>query len=157
MYFELEDGKDQAEDSRKAAHVKSFREEVSLVIMGFPQDDNENLMAKVKDLFCIGLECNPVAVPVAVEQTLGRRRQPGLVKVKLRLIREKVDGEKQNLKTSTISKESVSSAKLHAARLMDYNFRTLLSETPAGKDFYLAGNGRLAKRSPARGALVHNL
>lgn len=141
--------------AEKATQKKSFGEDVSLVIMGLPQEDNEDLMAKVKDLFCNGLVCDPVPVPVAVERTRARGSKPGLVKVELQSIQVKVDVLRRKAKlrdSDRFQRVYVSSAKSHAERLLDYNFRTLLREIPAGKDFYLAGNGRLMKRSPTGGA-----
>ncbi|CAJ1069751.1 PREDICTED: uncharacterized protein LOC106519492 [Xyrichtys novacula] len=45
------------------------------------------------------------------------------------------------------NKVYVSSAKSHAGRLLELNFRSLIRETAVGKDFYLTGNGRLMKRT----------
>lgn len=41
------------------------------------------------------------------------------------------------------------------ARLLELNFRTLLDELPAGKQFYVAGNGRVRRRpSPDPGTVT---
>ena len=100
-----------------------------------------------------GLECDPVPEIVAVERIQARGRHPGLVKVELRSTEEKVAvlRRKSKLKSSDndiFKKVYVSSAKSHTERLVDLNFRALLREIPAGKDFYVAANGRLVKRTP---------
>lgn len=52
----------------------------------------------------------------------------------------------------SFNKVYVSSAKSHAERLMDLNFRTVIRETAVGKDFYLEANGHMVKwtQSPLR-------
>lgn len=45
------------------------------------------------------------------------------------------------------NKVYASSAKSHAERLVELNFRTLIHETAVGKDFYLTGNERMVKRT----------
>lgn len=49
----------------------------------------------------------------------------------------------------------MSSDKSHAVTFVDFNFRILLGEIPAGKDFYLSGNGRLVTPS-ATGTLLRD-
>ena len=39
------------------------------------------------------------------------------------------------------------SSKTHAERLMDVNFRTILSEIPRGNTFRITGNGRIVKQT----------
>ena len=97
-----------------------------------------------------GLGCDPVLTPVAGEPIRARSTKPGLVKVELSSVEEKVVElwHKAKLKDhECFQTVFVSSAKSHAERLVDLNFFTLLRETSIGKDFYLAVNGRLVKRS----------
>ena len=87
-----------------------------------------------------------------MERVRTRGDRPGLVKVELSSVQEKVTvlHRKSNLKdNNSFNKVYVSSAKSHAERLMDLNFRTLIRETAVGKDFYLAANGRMVKRTQA--------
>ncbi|KAL7374830.1 hypothetical protein ABVT39_007749 [Epinephelus coioides] len=136
---------------KKATQNKRFDPDVSLIIAGLPQEDNEDLKAKVEDLLLVGLECYPEPELVAVEHIRARGRQPGLVKVELRSTQEKVAvlRRKPKLKSSdSFQRVYVSSAKSHVERLMDLNIRALLREIPAGKEFYMTANGRLVKRSP---------
>ncbi|KAJ8412585.1 hypothetical protein AAFF_G00129210 [Aldrovandia affinis] len=109
--------------AEKAAQKKISEPDVSLIIVGLPQADDEDLMANVKDLLCEGLDCDPVPDLVAVECIRGRGRQPGLVKVELRSVQEKeaVLRRKSKLKSSErFQKVYVSSAKSHTERLLDF-------------------------------------
>ncbi|KAL7402525.1 hypothetical protein ABVT39_016182 [Epinephelus coioides] len=131
-----------------------FDPDVSLIIVGLPHTENEDLMTLGKDLR-EGLQCDPVPHPVAVEHTRTRGCTPGLVKVELQLVQDKVAvlRRKAQLKShDCYQRVYVSAAKAHIEWLLYYNFRTLLRETSAGKDFYVARNGRLVKRAPMENA-----
>ncbi|KAK7929363.1 hypothetical protein WMY93_005758 [Mugilogobius chulae] len=123
---------------------------VSVIIVGLQQEDHEDLMAKVLDLLRNGLCCDPVPTPAAVERVRARGNKPGVVKVQLSSVEEKVAVLKRKAKLKEdvrFQRVFVASAKSHAERLLDLNFRALLRETFVGKDFYLAANGRLVKRT----------
>ncbi|KAK7925469.1 hypothetical protein WMY93_007779 [Mugilogobius chulae] len=138
--------------SKKDARGKLFDPDVSLVIVGLPQAEGEDLEAKVNELLREGLRCDPVPKLVATERVRPRGRQPGLVKAEFETVRDKVAVLRLKYKLKdhdNYKRVYVSSAKSHAERLMDFNLRTLLREIPSAKDYYLAGNGRLLKRSPA--------
>ncbi len=145
--------------SEKEAKKKSFDPDVSLIFVGLPQSEGEDLMAKVKDLLHVGLGCDTTLCPAAVERVRARGDRPGLVKVELSSVQEKVSvlRRKSKLKDNDRFNEVyVSSAKSHAERLLELNFRTLIRETTVGKDLYLTGNGRMVKwtqsfRSAGRG------
>lgn len=135
----------------KQVRGKPFDPDVSLVVIGLPQTEGEDVEAKVKQLLCDGLRCDPVPKLVATERVRARGgRQHGLVKVELQTVQDKVDvlRRKSKLRDSeSYGRVFVSSAKSHAERLMVFNLRTLIREIPAAKDYYLAGNGRLVRRS----------
>lgn len=134
----------------KETRGKPFDPDVSLVIVGLPQEEGEDVEAKVKVLLREGLRCDPVPKLVAVERVRPRGRQPGLVKAELQTVQDKVAvlRRKSKLKDhDNYRRVYVSSAKSHAERRMDFNLRTLLREIPTAKDYYLSGNGRLIKRS----------
>ena len=102
----------------KATQKNIFDPDFSLIV-GLPQADNEDLMAKVEDLLHEGLDCDPVPDPVAVEHIRIREPQPGLVKVELRSYQTKwlCSAENLNLRAATASRVFVSSAKLHTEPL----------------------------------------
>ncbi len=81
------------------------------------------------------------------------RRKSGQIEsgtVELRSLQEKVAvlRHKQCLKGNEMIKNFyIHSAKSLIERLINLNFRTLLKELPLGKEYFLAGNGRLMKRN----------
>lgn len=78
--------------------------------------------------------------PVAVEHVRAQGTKPGLVRVGLQSVEEKVAVLRRKAKLKDhdrFQRMFVSSAKSHAERLLDLNFRTLLRETSFGKNFYL--------------------
>lgn len=68
---------------------RQFDQDVSLMIMGLPYEDNEDLMTIVK---------NVRAEPVAVERIRTRGGKPGLVKVELRSVEESLAELRRKLK-----------------------------------------------------------
>lgn len=104
-----------------------------------------DLLAVVKELFREGLNCDPVPHPVALERLWGRGHQPGLVKVELRSVKEKVAVLWRKSKLRNHDHYQRVYLWSYTEQLLDFNFRTLLRETPAGTDFYLMRNGRLVK------------
>ena len=86
-------------------------------------------MAKVTDLLQNGLRCDAslYRYPVAVERIRARGELPGLVKVELGSVEEKVKvlRRKSKLRDNQGCEDiHVSSAKTHAKRLVELNFRT---------------------------------
>lgn len=142
---------------RNAIPAKRFEPDVSLIIVGLIQEENEDIEAKIRDLLEEGLQVHPMPELVAAERIQARGTKPGIVKVELKSSKEKVSvlRRKARLKDSERFKTVyVSSAKSHTERLVDLNFRTLLREMPAGlgKKFYVSANGRLVKRAPREDA-----
>ena len=84
-------------------------------------------MAKVTDLLQNGLRCDASLYPVAVERIRARGELPGLVKVELGSVEEKVKvlRKKSKLRDNQ-GYEDIhgASAKTHAKRLVELNFRT---------------------------------
>ena len=128
-----------------------FDPNVSITIAGLPFQDGENVTARVKRLLFEGMHCDPVPVVVAAERLVPRGRGPGLIKVEFPTVQVKVAvlRRKQQLKEKELySKVYVHSAKTHAERLIELNFKTILDEIPTGKNFYVTGNGRVVRREP---------
>lgn len=108
------------------------------------------MTARIETLLGEGLGCEPVPKLINVERMTPRGRGPGIIKVELRAVEEKVAvlRRKQRLRDNDIYKNVyINSAKSHAERRVDLKFRTLLKESPFGKDFILARSGRLLRRS----------
>ena len=87
---------------------------------------------------------------VGVMRTPARDNSKGVFKIELENKENKIAvlRRKASLKQSQEFKNVfVRSSMSHADRLTQLNFRTLLSEIPAGKDFRVANNGRIIKRT----------
>ena len=103
-------------------------------------------MEKVRELLKSGLECEAAPEIAAVLRMRARGPGPGVVKVAFANVKDKVAVLrcKQRLKSNTqFKKVYLRSAKSPTDRILEFNFKTLLQEIPAGKDFYMAGRGRL--------------
>lgn len=125
-----------------------FEPDVSIVISGLHYSEGENVTGLVSELFTEGLQVEDASV-VAVERTRDGRGRPGVIKVELGSVRDKVGvlRKKQMLKENPkYNRVYIRSAKTHTERLLELNFKTLLDELPQGRQFYVAGNGRLRKR-----------
>ncbi len=135
----------------------SFNPDVSFIIKGLTFTEGEDVTVRIKTLLDEGLGCEPVPELINVEQVTSRGRRPGIIKVELRSVEEKVAvlRRKQRLRDNeTFKNVYINSAKTHAERLIDLNFRTLLKELPLGKEFILARNGRLLRRTQTDDAAV---
>lgn len=94
-------------------------------------------MERVKSLLSEELRCDPVPEVVDVERLSPRGRGPGVIKVEFRTEQEKVAvlSHKRSLRDNeNYSRVFIHAAKSHAERLINLNFRTLLTELPCGKE-----------------------
>ena len=143
----------EGKQTKESPRASPFDPDLSLIIVGLPLDNEESeedLKASVIELLRNGLECAPVPEVVAVERLRSRGERPGVVKVELRSVQEKVTvlRLKRRLKDNdNYRRVYMSAAKSHAERLVDINFRTLLKAIPEGKQFFLTGNGRLVQKA----------
>ena len=96
-----------------------FNPEISLIVEGIPFSEGENLREKILTLLGDGLRCDPMPVVVDVERMASRSRKPGIVKVELGSVQEKVAilRLKRSLSDSeTYGNVYINSAKTHAER-----------------------------------------
>lgn len=135
-----------------------FDHDVSIVISGLLYSEGENVTVLVNELLTEGLQLEEDACVVAVERTKDRGGRPAVVKVEFGSVREKIGvlRKKQLLKDNPkYNRVYIRSAKTHTERLLELIFRTLLDELPAGKQFYVAGNGRVRRQpSPDPGTVT---
>ena len=97
----------------------------------------------------------PVTV-VKVMQTTQRGNSKGVLKIQLSSKEEKIDvlRHKTNLKnSSTFSNVYIRSSKTHTERLIDLNFKTLISDLipEAATGYRITGSGKLIKKIPNDG------
>ena len=134
--------------ANKTARAK-FDTDVSITVAGLPFEEGEETKERVERLLRDCLKCHPMPRVVNADRLKPRGTGPGLIKAELGSVEEKIAvlRRKQQLRAEEgFSRVYIQSAKSHAERLIDLNFRTLLREIPKGKDFYITGNGRLVKR-----------
>lgn len=132
-----------------------FVPDVSIVTMGLPHDEDEELAVKLRKLFEKGCVCEQMPTLVAMQRLQARGSGPRVVKVTFVSVWEKVAvlHGKRNLKSnSQFKKVYVRSAKSHTDQIMESNFKALLHEVPTGKDFYISGKGTLIKREAPEAA-----
>lgn len=132
-----------------------FHSDVSVIIVGLPFIDGEIPLQRVRSLLVEGLHCDPVPEIVKAERMKPRGRGPGVIKVELRSQQDKVAvlRRKQNFRENErFRRVFIHAAKSHAERLISDNFRTLLSELPIGKEYFLTGTGRLRRREQKEAA-----
>ncbi|KAL7398372.1 hypothetical protein ABVT39_008682 [Epinephelus coioides] len=126
-----------------------FQSEVSIIIVGLPFVDGEIPLERGKSLLSEELRCDPVPEIINVERMSPRGRGPGVIKVEFRTQQEKVAvlHRKRSLRDNeNLNRVFIHAAKSHAERLVNLNFRTLLTELPFGKEYFLTGSRRLVKR-----------
>ena len=129
------------------APTTRFDPEVSLIIYGLQQEDDEDILVKTNKMFTEGMSSDIVAKDA--ERMKSRGGAPGVVKVECTSRQEKISilRMKQKLRDHPVyEKVYVKSAKSHAERLIEINFKTILKEMPHGKNYFITGNGRLVKR-----------
>lgn len=97
---------------KNLARGKPFDPDVSLVIIGLPQTEDEDVEAQVKHLLCEGLRCEPVPKLVAVERGVVTQ---GSLKWSWRWYRTKwrCYGERLNSKTATAMEECLYRQRSH--------------------------------------------
>ena len=124
-----------------------FDPELSLIVSGLSQEDGENVLDITQRMLSEGLGTEYAVVDA--ERLKGRGSNPGLVKVQCQTKEGKI--EILRLKTKLkdhpdYKKVYLSTAKSHTDPLIELNFKTLLRDIPGGRNYFIAGNGRLIKR-----------
>lgn len=132
----------------------------TIIADNVPYDENETidiLKDKVTRMIRRDLAVNvPIVRVLRMKEgppkvtRFGMLKKPGLVKVQLNSVEDKVQilRQKQNIKNSPeFSKVFIRSSKPHAERLMEQNLRTILDLLPDGNEYFITGNGRLVKNN----------
>ena len=130
--------------------ASKFNPDVSIIIVGLPFADGEDVAQRVATLLADGLQCDPVPALVNVERLIPRGQGSGIIKVEFRSVEEKVAvlRRKRSLRENEdFQHVYIHNAKSHAERLIEINFRTLLKELPCGRDYFFTGSGRLSRRA----------
>ena len=74
--------------------------------------------------------------------------KPGIVKASFLTVADKIDvlRGKQKLRGSKFGNVYMRTSKSHSERLMDINTKIILENSPWGKDYRVAANGRLVRK-----------
>ena len=142
--------------AQKMEEAATFDPDTTIVADNLPWEENEDLEAKVEVMIRRDLAVN---VPIVRTTRLkpppprvtrhGNLSRPGLVKIQFRNTDDKIKVLREKMKlmnSRDFSNVYLRSSKTHSERLMEQNFKTILELLPDGKDYQLAGNGRLIKR-----------
>ena len=122
------------------------------MVFGLPAVEGEMVETTVSRLLSEGLELSPLPVVVTVDRIEPKGSGPGPIKVQLASVQDKVmilRRKKRLENNERYAKVYVRAAKSHAERLIEINFRTILSQIPSGKHYFVTGNGRVMKRNNA--------
>ena len=140
------------EEIQKKADMWDY--DTTVIVTNLPSETNEDLPKKVDNLIKKGLYLNGMNV-VRVLRLQSRTQKPGLVKVQLVSLEEKIRllKAKGNLKENEdYKKVFIRSSKPHSERVAEYNMNVLLNALPGlNKNYRLTGTGKLITRSPQQG------
>ena len=142
---------------RRATQTNLDDPEICITANGLPFDREENLIEKANELIrALGIEVSSKVVITGATKLKPRfDGKPGLVKISLRNVEEKVLvlRHKRNLKDSAHYKDVyIKSSKSHAERLIELNARTILRQIPQGNNFWVDSNGRIRPRQKPENA-----
>ncbi len=110
--------------------------------------EKEILLTVLNTLIREGLHVTGISV-VRAMRLESREGKPGLVKIQVNNLDEKKKllKHKQHLKQSgDYSNVFLRSSKPHLERLVDLNFKTMLSLVPGGQNFRITGSGRIVPK-----------
>ena len=122
-----------------------FGPERTVVISDLPRTGSGD-QNYIQELFTrVGLQ-DKVKV-VNVKRMTQRGPRPGLIKVELSTVEEKVEVLRKKLDINNLEPDTwMRSSQSHAERLNDLNFKTLLTMIPGGDEWRVTANGRLQRR-----------
>ena len=136
------------EEKQEQSEVFSY--DTTVIISNLAVELNEDLPKKVDNLIKDGLRLHGIKF-LRVLRLQSRNTKPGLVKVQLHSLEDKVKllRAKQHLSQSEVYKKVfMRSSKSHAERVAEFNMKTLMATLPGlNKDYRLTGNGKLIPKS----------
>ena len=124
-----------------------FPVETTLVCSGLKETAHEDIHDKAQEL----IECGLGLVNVQVERSVrlqSRNDKPGLVKIKLPTVNDKVTAlrAKRNLLDTGYRRVYIRSSQSHSDRIMQQNLQTILSEIHNGESYRVTGHGKIVKK-----------
>ena len=126
-----------------------FEPDYTVIITQLPvQPSEDDLLTCTNQLIQVSLELPGIEV-VKVERTQSRGGKPGVVKVLLSSVQDKVDilKSKRKLKESEAHKRVyIHGSRTPAERILYNNMRAMLRELPNGQQYRISGNGKLVRK-----------
>ena len=135
------------EDHRRGN--QEYDPEVIVVATNVPIQANENILEAANHLIENGLRI-PALTAVRAMRLKSKNRFPGLVKIELPTVSDKISVLRNKQNPSDIREYKrvyLRSSKPHSERLADYNFRKLLQHIPDGNNFRMTANGRIINKT----------
>lgn len=130
---------------------EKFDPEKTLVVTGFKVEHGEtqlSLHRNIEAMISI-MGPNVCGTVVDVKRLTSRNTKPGIVKVELRSLEQKLSvlrGKTSLKRHSKYENVWIRSSMQHGERVGNINFRTLLNIVPGGENYYLASNGRIVSK-----------
>ena len=135
----------------KPAPREAYNLEDTLVVTGLPYSPDENVQEKAKDLVQVHLGLKECTV-VRAKRTPWRNNRPGIVKVQMGHLDEKIKVLKAKTKLKEahspafLRKVYIRSSKSHEQRLMELNLREIMGHMSCNGEYRFTGSGRLVKK-----------
>ena len=121
--------------------------ENTIVLYGVAESYQENLHTKVQELLqFMNKDSSKLTDVVRLKSRV--EGKPGIVKASFLTVADKIDvlRGKQKLRGSKFGNVYMRTSKSHSERLMDINTKIILENSPWGKDYRVAANGRLVRK-----------
>ena len=119
----------------------------TVIIYGLDESSGEDVTNKVRDLLsAMGKDSNNLTETARLKSRVPGK--PGIVKASFRSVADKVDilRSKKKLNITKYHQVFMRSSATHQERLNEINIKTILRICPWGKNYRVAGNGRLVLR-----------
>ena len=123
--------------------------EVTIIATNVELEHDEDILETARDL--VSQLSESVTVTAAARLRSRVQGKPGLVKISLSTVEEKVKILREKRKLKEVGRYRnvlLRGSKSHTERLIELNARTLLSEIPHGHQYRITSNGGIVKKTP---------
>lgn len=123
--------------------------EVTIIATNVELEHDEDILETARDLVSQLSESATVTAAARLRSRV--QGKPGLVKISLSTVEEKVKILREKRKLKEVGRYRnvfLRGSKSHTERLIELNARTLLSEIPHGHQYRITSNGRIVKKTP---------
>jgi hypothetical protein len=124
--------------------------DLTVIATNVEQTPEEDILEVAKEMISLLDESAVVSAAIRLRNRDQSSRRPALVKIGFESVQDKIRvlREKRRLReTEKYRNVFLRGSKTHTERLLELNARTLLNELPHGKDFRVAANGRIIRKT----------